>query len=1709
MIEKELSIIKFYSIPFKKWFIGFLSVLMLSTQIFSATSFADANGYATAAKADTSLEYKYFKITLRNVYLYPNTNVDLLAEPSLRRFNGKINGDEISDITPVEVIASDGEKFLIPKDNHIFVVPPNHGVIYTIIYVATVIHRKPKNATNSDASQDTGSNVNRDGDTNAGDTTGQNANQNANQNPDPNQNASKPKDETGESSDSKDNTGQADEREVPDGEVENDVSTPSNSNPDKKEDDNISKPQDTPNGSTKDGERKHLSEQDMSKVPDSNTLEQKQEIITPPKDYEESNQSQKVLSQVESSKKIKPNEEKENILSMVHSRVAPDNDGVSFLTDTFIGKISYDGSKLSEKIYNPYVEIKVPIQMLQDNIEGYGLQISNTQKGIKEVIYLKETDNVVARVYLSDITNATKSSFKYQVHFKQDGTVPDHYILKVEAGVFDENEEILLDLEEITYGIKYPVFPSVLNSTLQEEFPILEKEIKEDDQENILESNVMNETKESIHSPLSLKVVEEREIENRTPNKPIKRRTVAKFVQVKDIQFEFHWVGDILYRNLRPNDITITLLRQSSTIKEEIADRITITNPGIFADIWTGAFKELPVFDEEGNSYEYKIQMNEDDISSNYINLQTLWNSNKTKVILTGKYHPQKVKARILWDDNSNEHQVRPYSVDVVLQRSIDEINFTDISDVVSITAPQWTHSFGTFPRTDEQGNTYIYRIKQLQSQSLKNYTNYLGVSSNYQFTKAEDTIFLTNSINEISIPISVIWKKEENTNFRPSKISLVLERSGNEHTTLYHKNITGSNSSDTWGGIYQGLVAYDSKGRPFTYTLSQTQSADLRNYQTTIEGNHTIHNTFEKTSHTVKILWVGERADEKERLHSVRLYRGVMGKAKELVSEIPTMSIGSYYTFINLPKYNEEGVLYEYTVKCEKEPLNYQTKYEQIDDSTTLIYHTFAPKHLDVNVVFLGDELVGRGARPEQVKLKLNRMTATLPIEEVIGSQVTLDITGNQARYRFENLPYFSNKGEPYQYTVEQIQDENLKKYSSRYENIDGDSITVNNIYAQDTIKVRIDWVDNNNVNQVRPDMVRVQLRRRTKDSSYENIGTPVILTQFNPDSTQSDAKHSFSSWQYIFQHMPQHDPQGQEYIYDVVELEDVGLKNYPILPTNPITQNGVENQRNSVKMDDGTLVITNVLDTTKIPVHLEWEGIAPYKPDSVKVNLQRKVNGVLDETFLQTKMIQGSHWKGEFEQLAKYDKQGNIYEYIISEELGNHLKNFTVSNTKQENGVYIITNIYNQISIVVKTIWEDYNNQLKVRPDKVTLVLLRRAKEDSYQRNFTSVDNYTYDLTASDFIEEDDNIWMTTFENLPKYDPAGYEYEYSVDHFPNVGSELKNYITTVSDWNTKEHSITITNQLQTVAVEVESRFYGDANQKEYRPKNIELKLYRSNYAVKNQLIFTKYLTSFEDTWTTNFDKLPIFDRNGNQYVYHVEQIENGNLQSYDTTLNTEASEGYKFVFDNILSTNVITTQVYWEDFENQYGIRPNTVEIVLERKVKDGEFVAVGNPVTISAPNWIYNFGTQPKMDMDGNIYTYQIRELDSQGLRNYPEVLSNGTKGRVYTKTGMTFVVTNTLQTIDIPIKLLWESENRPEKVKVTLTRTGTTPIPTYTNVLEGENSIWNGKFENLIAYDVMGNEFTYTLSLPKSEELERFHIGEQVLEEGVRTIYIKEE
>jgi len=682
--------------------------------------------------------------------------------------------------------------------------------------------------------------------------------------------------------------------------------------------------------------------------------------------------------------------------------------------------------------------------------------------------------------------------------------------------------------------------------------------------------------------------------------------------------------------------------------------------------------------------------------------------------------------------------------------------------------------------------------------------------------------------------------------------------------------------------------------------------------------------------------------------------------------------------------------------------------------------------------------------------------------------------------KYTFSQVDKYDSNGQLILYT---IKEDAVQGYNSV---VDGLKVTNTKVGTTD-IDVEKIWMDDND-KSARPPSITIYL--------YAD-GTQVDSAQLNAEG----------SWKYTFKDKSAYGTDGKAITYTITESKVSGYES---------TVNGFK--------------VTNVrVGTTEVPVDKIWkdDNVLTARPVSINVNLL--ANG----TEVENKDITADmDWTFTFKNLDKYDDQGKLISYTITEDP-------VTGYTSSVDG-YTITNVRtNKIDIPVDKIWKDEGPL--TRPASITVNLLandekvdegvltsilewtytfedvpefdENGKKIKYTVTENSLDNYTskvdgFTITNTRTGDKDipvQKLWLDGNDpsarplsitvnllangkvvdtaDLTKADGWNYIFEDKAI-FDNEGKSINYTIKekSVENYNSEVDGFTITN-LRTGEIDIPvEKIWLDNGERTI--DKITVNLYKqvtsqppiemdaemvTPLAVALVLVETLELNS-ENEWENTFTDLPEFDENGYLIDYFLEEIP---VEGYGTSI-IENEDG-SFTITNLRTgiTSVSGSKT-WMDEEGT-SLRPETITIILLRNGVEDERTEISEEDL-----WTFEFKNLPAFDDKGIAYDYTVDEVSVPGYETSTEgyEIFNLRTGK-----------------IDIPVDKIWldNGERSVEEITVnlykkvisestqTMNTEDLTPVEETTEfvealVLNAEN-MWKGTFENLDEFDEMGHPIVY--------------------------------
>ena len=1104
-----------------------------------------------------------------------------------------------------------------------------------------------------------------------------------------------------------------------------------------------------------------------------------------------------------------------------------------------------------------------------------------------------------------------------------------------------------------------------------------------------------------------------------------------------EVQVNKVWEDNSNANGKRPASIKYVLLGNGLT-KEQTVSGNTSTN-----DNWSYKFTDLPKYDAQGNEIVYTVAEQEATTDGLKFYSNEISGEYKTGITIknTFKVPEDKIELEVTkhWEDNSNINGKRPISIKYVV--SGNNKTKEEIVTGNTTTDENWNYKFTDLAKYDSQGNEIAYTIdeQEVTPGDLKFYNKSITGLNNVNTFHVPD--------ERISVNVSKHWEDNNNINGkRPASIKYVLTGEGNTTEQV----VTGNTTSDTdWNYTFTNLPKYNSQGNEIIYTIEEqeTNQNDLKFYVKQANGNYkngfNMVNTFKVPLETVDIAinkhWVDDNNANGKRPTSIKYVLSGNNQTKEqTVTGNTTTDADWNYTFTNLPKYNAQGNEISYTVD-EQEVNSGDFKFYTKQVSGLNVTNTFTVPNDKVEVQVnkaWEDNSNANSKRPASIKYVLTGNGLTK--EQVVTGNTS---TNENWSYKFTDLPKYNAQGNEIVYTVAEREAtaDGLKFYSNEITGEYKTGITIKNKFKvpEDKIEVEVTkhWEDNNNANHRRPTSIKYVLKGNGLTKEQEVIGN--ISTDEN--------------WNYTFTNLPKYNAQGNEIVYTVDEQEV---------------------NANDLKFYAKEVNGFNVTNTFKVPEEkinvkatktwIDSSNAKGKRPSSIKYILKGGATPI--EKVVSGNNTTDENWSYTFENLAKYDSNGQEYQYSVEEEITENAHLYTkVITGSKESGFNVINTFKvpeDKITIAVTKEWKDNSNVASKRPASIKYVLKGGATpiEEVVSGNNTT-----------------DADWNHTFTNVAKYNDSGDEITYTLEEQEASANDFKFYKKAISGDYKSGFNVVNTFEVpdEKVEVQVNKVWEDDSNANTKRPASIKYIL-KGGVTPIEQVVSGK--TNSNADWSYKFTNLPKYSATGDEITYTLEEqeVNTDELKFYEKEITGSMNSGFniknKFkVPEDKIAVNVVKT---WEDNSNVNGKRPASIKYVLSGNDSTKEQTVTGN--TTTNDNWSYTFANLPKYNAQGNEITYTIEEQ---------EVTPGDLK--FYTKSINGFNVTNTFRIPDDKVKVeitkKWEdnsnvSSKRPASVKVELSD-GANVV--RTQELTGTGNEWKHTFTDLPKYNSQGNTITYTL------------------------------
>ena len=462
-------------------------------------------------------------------------------------------------------------------------------------------------------------------------------------------------------------------------------------------------------------------------------------------------------------------------------------------------------------------------------------------------------------------------------------------------------------------------------------------------------------------------------------------------------------------------------------------------------------------------------------------------------------------------------------------------------------------------------------------------------------------------------------------------------------------------------------------------------------------------------------------------------------------------------------------------------------------------------------------------GKRPEKITVELYRNNENEPIKTV-----TIDARSDW-KHVFSNLPKYDEEKNEITYRVVEV---TVPEYDTEYE-ISDNGVEIYNHHTPEKVSVEGSktWNDEENQDGKRPSSITVRLFAD---------GTEVT----SKEVTAND------NWSWSFENLDKY-KDGTEIVYTISEDE---VADYTTV------------------VDGYNITNTHTPEKISISGSKTWNDNGDQdgkRPSSITVRLLADGRVVSHK-----KITEKDNWSWIFEDLPVYEK-GEKITYTIKED---SVENYE---TKLDGYNIINTHKTETTSVSGTKTWNDNNNQDGVRPDSITVELLKTVNGTTTSMG----ENYKQVLTGNKL----DYSWS----NLPVYE-AGKRITYTVKEAGEKDGKIvgKNGEKYTVEYDSTGMNITNTYTPKTTSVSGTKTWVDYDNKYNSRPESITINLLANGGKVDSKTIIPQ-----NDSWTYKFEGLPVY-KNGQKITYTIsEDIVSGytsNVTGYNVTNTyTEAPTG------------------------------------------------------------------------------------------------------------------------------------------------------------------------------------------------------------------------
>lgn len=368
--------------------------------------------------------------------------------------------------------------------------------------------------------------------------------------------------------------------------------------------------------------------------------------------------------------------------------------------------------------------------------------------------------------------------------------------------------------------------------------------------------------------------------------------------------------------------------------------------------------------------------------------------------------------------------------------------------------------------------------------------------------------------------------------------------------------------------------------------------------------------------------------------------------------------------------------------------------------------------------------------------------------------------------------------------------------------------------------------------------------------------------------------------------------------------------------------------------------VTFTNTRATGNLTVQKVWNDVAGYESNrvDVKLTIKRYVNDVEEDGWSETVQLTAANalendaniWQTQIN-VETHNANGNEYTYKVTGETAinsseaDKLSRYDMrSNTAKADGTLTATNTLKVGSVkITKTVANqpaadktNFTFVVKQGDTTVGTFTLNGVDDNSKEHVIDNLlaGNYTVEETIPENAQHTYATTVTVGESSSETRRATFEVK------PGETTTVK-FVNTVSDTT----SVTVT------------KVWDDENNRDFkRPDTITVQLLKNNAPVDN----AAKTISANKNWTVTWDNLPKYE-NGQKISYTVaEQTVTG----YTSNITVSMEDGYTITNSYTPDSVSVSVRKVWNDANNFYGKRPESVTVTLYTVTQSEDKVSTG---------------------------------------------------------------------------------------------------------------------------------------------------------------------